>query len=172
MKARNRIAIALAIALAPGAALAQDFDNGQAAWTAGDYAVALREWQPLAKQGHAEAQRALGYMYEHGIGVEEDETKAVTLYRRAALQGSVEAQFRLGLMTAEGTGTPQDYYAAHIWLNIAGANGYAKAHALRDLLSKKMHPSDVIEAQRRANECFDSHYAKCDWGEDDEAPTS
>ncbi len=38
------------------------FDEGEAAYQRGDYATALREWRPLAGQGHAEAQFKLWVM--------------------------------------------------------------------------------------------------------------
>jgi hypothetical protein len=41
---------AAALLLMPAMGLAQDFDAGLSAATTGDYAVALREWTPLAEQ--------------------------------------------------------------------------------------------------------------------------
>jgi TPR repeat protein len=35
----------------------------------GDFATVLREWRPLAEQGGADAQYALGGMYGNGQGV-------------------------------------------------------------------------------------------------------
>lgn len=43
-----------------GAVVAADFDAGFAAYQKGDYALALREWTPLAEQGDAGAQLVLG----------------------------------------------------------------------------------------------------------------
>ena len=51
---------------------AQDFDKGLAAFTDGNYATALKEWEPLAEQGRADAQNNLGVMYENGEGVPQD----------------------------------------------------------------------------------------------------
>ena len=42
--------------------------EGAAAYQRGDYATALREWRPLAKQGNANAQFFLGVMYGKGLG--------------------------------------------------------------------------------------------------------
>ena len=36
------------------------------AYKKGDYATALREWEPLANQGDADAQFSLGVMYANG----------------------------------------------------------------------------------------------------------
>ena len=46
-----------------GSVCAADFDKGWSAYKSGDYATALREWEPLAEQGNAFAQYNLGLMY-------------------------------------------------------------------------------------------------------------
>jgi len=40
-----------------------DFQEGMTAYKRGDYAVAFREFKPLAESGHIEAQLYLGQMY-------------------------------------------------------------------------------------------------------------
>ena len=40
------------------------FQQGYTAYQAGNYAQALRLWQPLAQKGNAEAQYNLGLMYD------------------------------------------------------------------------------------------------------------
>ena len=51
----------LAILLAYSAnAYSADFQAGLDAYKSGDYATALKEWRPLAEQGDASAQFALG----------------------------------------------------------------------------------------------------------------
>ncbi len=47
---------------AGGVAIAQDYDAGLKAAQAGDFQTALKEWKPLADQGHAIAQVFLGLM--------------------------------------------------------------------------------------------------------------
>jgi len=47
-------------------------DEATAAYIRGDYATAIREWRPLAKQGVADAQYNLGIMYDHGEGVPQE----------------------------------------------------------------------------------------------------
>ncbi|MFN2150265.1 MAG: SEL1-like repeat protein, partial [Anaerolineales bacterium] len=34
------------------------------------------------------------------------------------------AQYNLGLMYSKGRGVPQDYVKAHMWLNLAAAQGF------------------------------------------------
>ena len=70
-----------------GLSWSADFQKGLTAYKSGDYATALREWTPLAKQGDADAQYNLGVMYEKGRGVPKDDKTAVKWYRLAAKQG-------------------------------------------------------------------------------------
>ena len=63
---------------------AQDFQKGLAAFNAGDFAAALREWTPLAEQGLTAAQYNLGIMYANGQGVLQDYKDAVKWCRLAA----------------------------------------------------------------------------------------
>ena len=94
---------------------AQDFQKGLAAYKAGDYATALKEWKPLAEDGSSDAQYNLGYMYETGYGVPQDYAEAIRWYRLAAEQGLAEAQTNLGNMYDNAQGVPQDYAEAVKW---------------------------------------------------------
>ncbi len=69
--------------------------KGLDAFQRGDYETALREWRPLAEQGNARAQTALGLMYAEGQGVSQDYETAVKWYRLAAEQGFASAQNNL-----------------------------------------------------------------------------
>ncbi len=60
------------------------FDEGVAAYHRGNYAAALRQWRPLAKQGNAKAQYNLGIMYDKGRGVRQDYAQAHMWYNLAA----------------------------------------------------------------------------------------
>ena len=63
------ISLTLAVFLGSvGTSWGADFNKGVAAAQSGDFATALREWTPLAKQGDADAQFSLGVMYEKGRG--------------------------------------------------------------------------------------------------------
>ncbi len=101
------------------------WDEATAAYQRGDYATALREWRPLAKQGDADAQYNLGIMYERGQGVPQDDAEAVKWYCKAAEQGYASAQFNLGNMYGEGQGVPQDYAEAVKWYRRAAEQGNA-----------------------------------------------
>ena len=112
---------------AGGVAIAQDLDAGLKAAQAGDFQTALKEWKPLADQGHAYAQYNLGLMYANGEGVAEDDAEAVRWYRLAADQGHADAQYNLGWMYAIGEGVVEDDAEAVRWYRLAADQGHADA---------------------------------------------
>ena len=146
-----------------------DFQKGLTAYKNGDFAIALREWEPLAKQGHKHAQHNLGWIYENGNGVPRNHKTAVKWYRLSAEQGHVGAQTNLGAMFAFGKGVIQDNIYAHMWWNIAASpeNKDATekkdipARKKRDILAKKMIPSQIAKAQKLARECVKKNYKGC-----------
>lgn len=88
--------------------LAQDFQNGEEAYSAGDYAGAFKEWWLLAEQGHLRAQMRLGDMFANGQYVIRDNAQAAKWYLSSAEVGNAEAQYNLGLIYSEGEGVEQD----------------------------------------------------------------
>jgi TPR repeat protein len=100
----------------------------------GNFATALKEFKPLAEQGHIGDQSSLGTLYSIGKGVPQDYTEAVKWYTLAAEKSNANAQSGLGFMDSSGKGVPQDYAFAHTWFNIAAANGYYKAIKIEILL--------------------------------------
>jgi len=109
------------------AAAADDFDDAIAAHNKRDFATALRLLTPLAERGDADAQRALGFMYEHGYGVVQHYKTAAKWYILAAEAGVAEAQLYLGIMYQRGKGVAQDNQAAFKWLTLAAEKGEADA---------------------------------------------
>ena len=102
-------------------------------------------------------------MYYYGKGVTQDKTEAVKWYRKAAEQGYARAQERLGdLYKNGGEGVLQDRVAAHMWLNIAVANGNPWAIFERDRVAGKLSSSEVAEAAKRAKRCMESKYKDCE----------
>jgi len=90
MKIKSIIFAAI-IGFASSAALADRFDDGVVAFIKGDSATAMKIWQPLAKEGNAEAQYHLGYMFQTGTGVQKDNKKALYWYNMAAKNGHGKA---------------------------------------------------------------------------------
>jgi TPR repeat protein/uncharacterized protein YecT (DUF1311 family) len=133
----------------PSVVAAEQFEDGRAAFKRGDYATALRLWNPLAEQGHALAQFNIGVMYSTGTGVPEDDSEAVYWLRKAADQGRAEAQEFLGTMYLAGRGVTENTVEAAKWLRKAAEQGNARAQGiLGDLYSFGMHgvPLDYAES--------------------------
>ena len=120
-----------------------DFNKGLTAFQSGDFATALKEWKPLAEQGHAEAQFNLGLMYDNGQGVPQDYKEAARLYRLASEQGLAEAQSNLGLMYKKGQGVPQDYKEAVRLFRLAAEQGDAEAQ--HNLANRYFYGEGVIK---------------------------
>ena len=81
----------------------------------------------LAGEGSLDAQYGMGFLYQHGQGVEPDNTQAAAWYQQAADQGHVAAQSYLASMYADGEGVPQDDAQAVAWYRKAADQGYAAA---------------------------------------------
>ena len=60
-------------------------------------------------------------------------------------------------MYGAGRGVPQDHVTAHMWFNLAGANGIKTAREVRDRLQKTMTPGEIAEARKLAREWWARH---------------
>ena len=79
-----------------------------------------------------------------------DYKEAVRLFRLPTEQGHALAQHNLGFMYVKGTGVLQDYVSAHMWFNLAGSNGNKNSVHNRDIIEKRMSPSQIEKAQEMA----------------------
>ena len=133
----RRLALTFAILIVLAAPAWAGYDEGVAAYERRDYTTAMREFRPLAEQGHADAQYRLGWAYRYGEGVPQDDDEAVKWYRKAAEQGQVEAQLRLGNWSYRCPGgigwrcrlisANPDYTEAAKWYRLAAEQGNAEA---------------------------------------------
>jgi len=92
--------------------------------------------------------------YQKGLDAYErgDYDTALKEFRPLAEQGDPLAQANLGGMYAEGEGLLKDYVLAHMWANLAAAQGLESASEMRDHLEKAMTPAQIAGAQRLARE--------------------
>jgi TPR repeat protein len=116
-----------ALVLLTSAALAGPLEEGSAAFMAGDYAKALQLWQPLARQGNADAQYNLGLLYHKGWGVARDTKQAHEWYTQAANQGQADAMYNLGVMYISGDGVFRSPRQALPLFEHAAARGHVPA---------------------------------------------
>jgi TPR repeat protein len=147
----NRLSIAaVAALLALTSPALAGYDEGMAAYKAGDYAAALPELRAAADGGHARAQYALGSMYNEGKGVAPDAAQAAEWWNMAAEQNHAQAQFSLGVLYSSGKGVAKDNVAAHMWFSLAAAQGKKNAKRLLKVIVRQMTPEQIAEAESRA----------------------
>ena len=128
-----------------------DYQAGMDANNRGDYATALREWRPLAEQGHAVAQYSLGLLYANGQGVPKDDAQARQWYEKSAAQGRADAQVNLGILYDYGRGVPQDFKKAVYWYRLSANQGNDLAQRQLGLLYERGDgvQQDYVEAYMR-----------------------
>lgn len=99
------------------------FDEGTAAYEAGDYERAYAIWMPQAKAGDLGAQRNVAHLLRRGLGTKLDAERALYFYERAARAGLAGAALNAGMMRLE-TDTPYyDTEDAAEWLSLAASAG-------------------------------------------------
>ena len=100
-----------------------DFSSGIAAFEAKNFKQSLQFLGPLAENGDAESQHRCAIMYQNGLGVVANETRAAEYMRAAAEQGHPIAQHGLGFMYMEGECVEKNSQEAVKWFTKAGEQG-------------------------------------------------
>jgi TPR repeat protein len=72
--------------------------------------------------------------------VEDGVCATVKTCRKAAEMGNPAAQYELAMMYQDGREVPQDYVLAHLWFNLAAAQGHLDARKLRKRSSNGVLP--------------------------------
>ena len=114
-------ATAVTVLLAPHAH--GSVKDGVDAWSRGDFARAVGEWQKPAEAGDADAQFNLAQAYKLGKGAAPDLARAEALYLKAAQQGHLQAADTYGLLLFQ-TGRRE---AAMAWLVPSAERGEPRA---------------------------------------------
>lgn len=157
MNKKTLLAAALLLSINSTALWAADLGKGTRAFEGQDYATALKELEPLAKEGDADATNMLGQMYENGWGIEKNIETAKKLYTQganighlgsvnslralkdkeyqvelktvlpAAEAGDAVAMNRLGMMYEFGYGLKRDENTAFEWYSKAADTGLVAA---------------------------------------------
>ena len=127
---RAAMACGLAALLLAGPARADvkagDVKAGANAWSAGDYAGAIAQWQAPAAAGDPDAQFNLGQAYRLGRGVPRNLARAEELFGKAAAQGHIQAADNYGLLMFDRG----DRQAAMPYVRAAADRGDARAQYL------------------------------------------
>ena len=64
-------------------------------------------------------------------------------------------------MYENGNGVPKVPVMAHMWYNLAAANGFDGADDARDEMAESISIASIKEAQAMADECMNSGYKNC-----------
>ena len=110
------------------------------------YAVALKHFAPLAKQGNAEAEYYLGVMYFMGQGVQKDPDQALKLFKASGDQGNADAQFYVG---SHYLLPHKDITQGLMWTRLSAEQGNQDAQLLLGqayLQNLKELPADPVQA--------------------------
>lgn len=93
-----------------------------------DYKTAHKHLRKLDKADHGRGQTVLGLLYEKGVGVEKDLSKAVSYYGKGAAKGIPEAESALGhLLLKMGDAVSTDSKGAVYWIERAAEHGVEEA---------------------------------------------
>jgi TPR repeat protein len=103
-------------------AIAGPWEDGMASYNRGDYVPAIRLFRPLAEQGNAKAQSALGAMYRRGQGVARSSVHAFLWFSRAAARG--DARAKVELRQVSQTMTPEELSQAREMAQACEASNY------------------------------------------------
>ena len=126
--------------------------DAENAWNSGDVATALAQWQALAEKGDIIAANNLGYLYDNGVGVPKDHSKAVFWFRKVAQAGGPIGQLNLGNAYLQGRGVEKDPVEAVKWLTLAAAGGEREAQQLLATVEPRLSKDQLGEARYRAVE--------------------
>jgi uncharacterized protein len=124
------IALANFVCFSTVSPVSADFSKAQEYYLLKDYVKAMEEYK---KEDNPKAYYQIGYMYDHGEGVQQDTKEAAQWYTKAAEKGNAKAQYRLGLFYATGTGVDQNQKEAEKWYRKAAGQGFRPA---KDALKK------------------------------------
>ena len=112
----------------------QQLNTGLQAYYSGEYITAFSNLAPLAEKNNTRAQIRVGYMYQFGRGVAQDQTVGSQYLRTAlpdlikrAQQSQSWAQSDLGSLYEDGIIVSQSYDEALNWYRKAAAQNYAGA---------------------------------------------
>jgi len=116
-------------------AVCGSLDDGIAAYSKKDYALALTLLTPIAEEGNVRAQAILGDIYlwnsiPRGSSAESKYANALKWLTVASENGVPDSQLNLGIMYKNGDGVKQDTSKAIYWMERSAEQGFIPAQQL------------------------------------------
>jgi TPR repeat protein len=131
----SRLVLAILFGFTSLGVLADDLDEGIAAYQQQDYQAAFTAWNRAAQQGDADAEYNLGQLYRLGQGVQTSYLTAQSHYIKAAEKNHPLAELQLGTMFYSGKLGPDHEQDAFYWLEQAAENNNAQAQWMVGIMS-------------------------------------
>jgi TPR repeat protein len=109
-----------------------------------------RPWcEAAAKEKLLGGYYCLGYLYQHGFGVDPNLKKALEWYQQAASRGNVASMQALGRMYENGEGTKADRAQAFMWFIVAAQRGNQDAIAEAKRIRASMTEKEWNDMQKK-----------------------
>ena len=127
----------MCVALFAGLPAFADVNKGFSAYLDSDYSTAFREFKSLADQGNSSASFYVGWMYQNGMGVQQNDQEAQIYFTTAKLLGGeANLNFNFAVQYNYGWGVPQDYKEAVKWYKLSAEQGSSGAQSSLGLMYK------------------------------------
>ena len=127
-----------------------------------NYKQALEKLNSISNTNNKVCIFGISVVNYFGYGVPQNYDKAFAYAKQAAQLGQPEAQGFLSGMYAEGQGTEKNLVKAHMWANIASAQGIDFAKEVRESVTQKLSAIEINEAQAKASLCKEKNYLNCE----------
>lgn len=123
---KNRLLLYLLLCVSITAVAQNDYDTekGIELFKQENYSSAVPYLQKAAKTGSMPALNFLGYMYAHGLGVDQDAQVAINLYKKGADKNDAPCIMSLGELYEEGIGVVKNPKTAYSYYKTAAAMEY------------------------------------------------
>lgn len=135
---------------------AADRGNGEATISlaalylnASDYSQARAWCEAAAKEKRPGGYYCLGYLYQHGSGVDPNLKEAFRWYEQGARGGNAASMHALASMYENGEGTKQDRVQALVWFLFAARRGNQDAIAEAKKVRSSMTNKEWKDTQKR-----------------------
>jgi len=128
--------------------LAKIYERGEG--VPADLTIARQWTERAAAAGNRRAMHDLGVYFARGEGAPLDEAAAFRWFRQAAELGVADSQYNLGVLYQQGRGVNASASEALFWFLVAARQGDQDAGARATALQGQLAPSQVQQAQARA----------------------
>jgi uncharacterized protein len=152
--------IANKIPPAPNSQFASNTAPNQQAAKNADMAQTASWFYNAAHKGDAKSQIELGMMYQVGLGVREDPTKAAYYFNMAAQEDNSEAQRLLARLYYWGSGVPKNLTQALKWYILADGQEGANLQKEHKLLLETLKPEQIAWANSAVQKFRSNRVAK------------